>query len=1141
MWSKRALLAFTLVLLGLTQLSSSGGHRPAASQGRTGTPHVGELSFPDRHRFRLDLAAGEYLKIRVEHEGIDVGVALITPEGSTLASIDYRQGSQVMLSAITASSGTHVIEVRSLETSSTIGRYLVVVEERHSAAARDVESVKAGEVLAEAEALFADSPPSAVPRYRTALEGWKAAGDQSAEALAARKLGEAYLSIGKLDDALPELQDALRLSRLVKDTESECAALIALGRLYLNLGKPGDAADHATRALRLSETRGFRLEQARALNVLGNIDRFSGRTRDSLARHETALSISTAQRDRRGEAEAMLNLGHSHTDLGDLADGQHSFETARDLWREVGERRGEAPALVALGQLHFNMGESQIALDYFRQAKKLLEQLDDPVGLARVHNGIGYIHARTGDPETAINYFREAVELCRNAKYRNGEAANLLALGNQFNRLKRYDDALQHYLAALDLYRRISNRRQQARTLKEMGDVNAELKEPDKAFSYYRESRLIAHEVGHPRLEVDALTAIGELFYESGRYSDARKSLNEALMINRQSKSPFDESQTLFILAKTEAALGNGPEALTRIRESLALVEDLRTEVASLDLRASYLASVRDRHELEVELLMRLAEQRRDDNYVVQAVDASERARARSFLDDLSQARGNIREGVSTALLDSEASIRRGLNAAAERLTQVSNDAAHAKEFAARSQEVDRQTAAYKDVEAQIRAESPRYASLMQPQPLKIADVQELLTDKQTVLLQYFLGKQRSYLWAVTQNGLTGHVLPPRAEIEERVRTHREALSGRVTRRTASAVTTMPRNRSVGGLTNKGASSSESVAGAIELSKILLGPVAEYLSSARVLIVADGILQALPFSTLPDPRALGSDRAPMPLIAEHEVINLPSMSTLALLRGEWNQQRRWQKAAMVFADPVYHRNDPRLGRSANGASRTARSDGQHSGDPEDTIRDGLRAVSGLTGGNIPRLIETSREARGIGTVAAPADLALGFDANRDAAMTARFADYRIVHFAAHGIVDDVHPELSGIVLSLFDRKGKGQDGFLRLHDIYNLKIPADLVVLSACSTGLGKDIVGEGFIGLVRGFMYAGSRRVVASLWEVDDEATSQLMTRFYRYMFDKKLAPAAALRAAQLDFMKNTRWKAPFYWAGFVLQGDWN
>ena len=206
----------------------------------------------------------------------------------------------------------------------------------------------------------------------------------------------------------------------------------------------------------------------------------------------------------------------------------------------------------------------------------------------------------------------------------------------------------------------------------------------------------------------------------------------------------------------------------------------------------------------------------------------------------------------------------------------------------------------------------------------------------------------------------------------------------------------------------------------------------------------------------------------------------------------------------------------------------------------DSLKRALRDLGGPGTAGVPRLLESRREARDIAALRPDVDVALDFEANRETAMSSTLADYRVIHFATHGIIDNDHPELSGIVLSLFNEKGEPQDGFLRLHDIYNLKLPVDLVVLSACSTALGREIVGEGLIGLVRGFMYAGSRRVLASLWKVDDEATSELMTRFYRAMFEKRLTPSAALQAAQIELQKTRRWAHPFYWAGFVLQGEW-
>lgn len=222
--------------------------------------------------------------------------------------------------------------------------------------------------------------------------------------------------------------------------------------------------------------------------------------------------------------------------------------------------------------------------------------------------------------------------------------------------------------------------------------------------------------------------------------------------------------------------------------------------------------------------------------------------------------------------------------------------------------------------------------------------------------------------------------------------------------------------------------------------------------------------------------------------------------------------------AAVIADPVYGPDDARVRRQ----------------------RSGVRAADSQS--SFQRLLFSADEAETILSVsgAQPNLKALDFQSNRELALSGELSKYRIVHFSTHGVLDSRRPELSGLVLSQVNEKGEPRDGFLRLHEIYSLRLNADLVVLSACQTGLGKQVQGEGLIGLTRGFMHAGAPRVVASLWQVDDAATAALMKRFYHGMLERKLPAAAALRAAQLELMKTKAWRSPYYWGAFVLQGEW-
>jgi CHAT domain-containing protein len=378
----------------------------------------------------------------------------------------------------------------------------------------------------------------------------------------------------------------------------------------------------------------------------------------------------------------------------------------------------------------------------------------------------------------------------------------------------------------------------------------------------------------------------------------------------------------------------------------------------------------------------------------------------------------------------------------------------------------------------------------------------------------------------LSRASMTTHVLPPRGEIEGAARAFYELL----TARNSEQPDELPaaRQRRVA------AADAALDAAARALSAMLLGPVAGQLGSKRLLIVADGALQYVPFAALPDPASGAS--ADDPLIVRHEVVLSPSASAVAVLRSERRDSGRPAKKVAIIADPVFSADDPRVNRQAVG--RTAAAPPPAASASGDVLRSG--ADLGIS--SFRRLRFSREEAQTIASLTQAHERlqAVGFDASRATALTADLSQFGIVHFSTHGLLNNTHPELSGLVLSLYDERGQPQDGFLRLHDIYTLRLNADLVVLSACETALGREIRGEGLIGLARGFMYAGASRVVASLWNVEDQATAALMKEFYQGMLAKGDSPAAALRAAQLSMWRGKRWRTPYYWGAFVLQGEW-
>jgi CHAT domain-containing protein len=399
------------------------------------------------------------------------------------------------------------------------------------------------------------------------------------------------------------------------------------------------------------------------------------------------------------------------------------------------------------------------------------------------------------------------------------------------------------------------------------------------------------------------------------------------------------------------------------------------------------------------------------------------------------------------------------------------------------------------EVVADGRVDGP--AGSPRGRPLGVAALQRDLLDADTLLLEYALGDHDSYLWVVATDAVTSYRLPGRAAIEAAVRPFRERLS---------AAPQGPRAIRDGD--------------ARRLGELLLGPASGRLQGKRLLVVASDALQYVPFAALPDPRT-GGDSA---LLERNEVTQAPSASTVAALRAEHRDRPPGPRLVAVLADPVYERSDPRIAAAARGLAPAAR--------PR------LASRSGTLG----RLPFSRREAQAIVRAAGPghARSDLGFAASRAAVLGGALEGASIVHFAAHGLVDSAQPARSGIVLSLFDQDGRAQEGFLRLRDVYELPLSADLVVLSGCETALGRDLRGEGLVGLTTGFLYRGARQVVASLWRVDDLATSELMARFYRALLRGGQSAPAALRTAQREMAADRRWSDPYYWAGFVVQGDW-
>ncbi|MEO8650441.1 MAG: CHAT domain-containing tetratricopeptide repeat protein, partial [Acidobacteriota bacterium] len=683
-------------------------------------------------------------------------------------------------------------------------------------------------------------------------------------------------------------------------------------------------------------------------------------------------------------------------------------------------------------------------------------------------------------------YYEQALSLAREKKVRSSESYPLLGLSNMEIKRGNFEKAIEYLEQSLAVTREVKDRRREATILLSLSNCYQRMGRIDKAVEYSKMNLAIWRELGYP-------PSIG-------------MALNHLAQAERK---------------RDPAA------ARAYVEESQKIWEDLRRSLVTTQSRTQHAANVLNTSKLYTELLFRQNQAEPGKGLDALAFESSEFQRARSLLDLLAEAGADIRQGVDAALLERERTLVEQLSEKARLLTRAKPEEAESlkKEIVQLETDLERAQAA-------IRKASPNYAALTQPQPVKLSEIQAQL-DADTVLLEYSLGAEgqdQSYLWAVTPNSLTTYELPKGQDIEKSAREVYELLTARSTNKPGETAA------------QKQARIIEAEAklpsAAKELSRIILGPAAAQIGGKRLVIVADGALLYIPFTMLPDPATGGTQ----PLVVGHEIVSLPSASTLVFQRKELAGRQPAPKMLAVIADPVFDRTDVRFKtpvpepavndaskRAANADTRTL----EHIADPSAT--ENGRLV-------IRRLPFTRQEADGI-LALVPKNSSFretDFKANRSNVLSGDLAQYRYVHFATHGVMDSERPGLSALVLSTVNADGKPQNGFLRANDIYNMKLPAELVVLSACQTGLGKEVKGEGLIGLTRGFMYAGAKRVVVSLWSVNDKATADLMTTFYRGMLKNNERPAAALRAAQIEMWKQKKWQSPYYWAAFTMQGEY-
>jgi CHAT domain-containing protein/tetratricopeptide (TPR) repeat protein len=775
-------------------------------------------------------------------------------------------------------------------------------------------------------------------------------------------------------------------------------------------------------------------------------------------------------------ASAPMELrAYAWKDLGTLYEGKSLWRESRDagrnaaaLFHRLGMKRREASALIRVGLDEQKLLDIDMALKHFEQARVLAQAAgaEQEEAAAAIH--LGMFYADRADAWNATRYIERAVSLRKKNQEDDRESLALVARGLLYMRLGEDEQALKIYGDQLQQLKLSPPSR--AIVLTQIGLAYINLGKLDKALQSFQQAYDLQKGGNDLDNQANTLVGFGLVYIRQHNFRDALGYFRKALKIYQDRNDSLQQAVAFMNIGWTLGSLQRYEDATDSFRRALVLVRYLRNPVLEGGVLLGFAWTERLRGnlsgaQLQAEKALKLVELTRS-GIPNQVQRISYLAGVQDFYEFL----------IGT-LLDQH-DLRRSPDLL-ERALQVSESA--------RSRGL-------------LDTLGASAASRLSP-VLTAREIQQQVLDSGTILLEYSLGEQKSYLFLVTSSDIKRFDLPPREELEARAKDTYEALA------------------KVGTFRDR----IQAIQKAKDLSRLLIGPVADQLGDKRLLIVPAGALQLIPFGALPDPTAPAFKTNsgavwPEPLFLRHDVMHEPSASVLAGIRKVGKSRLPASGMLAALGDAVFELDDDRILRPF--------------------MKVGIGSDPVL--GHLDRLPASGQEAEAI-TSGLPSKKilkALGFDANRDLFVSGRLADFRVLHIATHAYYSAQHPELSAMVLSRFDRKGRARQGLLRIEDVMAMDLRSDLVVLSACSSGLGKDVRGEGIVGWPWAFLSAGASEVVMSLWDVPDPSTAEFMAKFYENMASG-ISSGRALRETQIQMWKDQ--KSPKTWAGFAALGEWN
>lgn len=1104
----------------------------------TSTPGLRKIEAGETHSYSIEIKANQVIRFKFEKEDLRLNFEVFDPANKQVFQAFYRRYGTVRPWFISKDKGIYHFKITSLEKNLIGFNYKFEISAQREFREKDLILFGSEEKFREAEELRRQWGSIYLERslklYDEAATIWRLEKEWRSLTNAFEQIGEVNLIFGNYEKSLDAYHQALAFSRRTGDKTLELRQSCKIGEIYSLLGQFEKAKQKLTYVKKRAEM--LKLEGplvAQLYNNLGEIFHDEGNLEKGRQYFEKALKISESLQNRLGEALSYRHLGYANIDAGLITTATQNFAQAFSLCQELEDLRCGAYIQTGQAHLQFLRLESELAHNLHLDAQQTFEYIGDRQGVAVTSHGIGNIYEFLNHPPHAIESYSRAFQINRELQNQSHLATTGFALARAYRLNKDYPEADKYFQQSLELSRQTKKKRLEEYILNTLAGFNLALGNEAEALKRYQQTISFYRKVGDIRGEALILGEIGNLYQEQGNLSLSEKTYQTALSLNQRIGDNLAIAGLKYHLAELEFKRGNFAPALSLLDESISITETMRKKLRNPTIRAAYQATSQKKIELFIDILMRIHQNDSQSQWVTTTLEKVEEWRGRMLLELLNETRIEPRFEVDENLLKQEKDIQNKLALKIEKDTSLRLLSGAAVELKKIEQEINNLNKEYDDLQVQIwRAVDPKYEAIIKNPPFaSLPDIQSTLEkEKDTVYLSYFLGSRNSYVWLVEKTQIKVFALDKKEILEDSAREVYRLLTARQHQKDETEAQLQERVRTADKLLCQQTE---------KLSRQLLGQVAPYITGKRLLISLDGALQYVPFEALPAPDPNTSitsvchqteQPSKYKLILEtNEVVYVPSFSILKSLRQSRSEENDSVPGDTlgIWADPVYESDDP-VWKEKNIQVKQSPESAEFQ---EELVPLPLR-----------RLVKTKQESLAVAGLW-PTDKVKLFP--RLEANLGRLLDnpaqYRFLHIAAHGLFNKSRPENSGILLSRFNEKGEPNRSFLSLKDIFRLRLHADLVVLSACQSGLGEDLPGEGLTGLKHGFFYAGAKSEILSLWQVQDDSTSILMYEFYRALLEDQLPVPTALQRAKLKVYQQPGTESPFYWAAFTLHGDYS